>query len=241
MKLRGTLADVADLSPADRDAMFALMDRHYRNVQRAAFERDLAEKRWVILLFAPGDDALRGFSTQMVLDADVAGRSVKALFSGDTIIDRDYWGDQELMRIGGTLALSVVDEFPGHEVYWFLVSGGYKTYRFLPVFFQEFYPRHDRATPPPMQQVVDALAGWKFPGRYDRARGIIRVDANQYCVRQGLADLTDQRLRDPHVEYFAQRNPGHVAGEELCCLARLSRDNFTPAAYRVLGVKPARK
>ena len=38
---------------------------------------------------------------------------------------------------------------------------------------------------------------------------------------------------------FVGKNPEHAQGEELCCLAPLSRYNFTPAAYRVIGPKPA--
>ena len=57
-------------------------------------------------------------------------------------------------------------------------------------------------------------------------------------LKPGVADLTAERLRDPHVHFFAERNPGHVLGEELCCLARLARNNITPAARRILGAEP---
>jgi hypothetical protein len=40
------------------------------------------------------------------------------------------------------------------------------------------------------------------------------------------------------VRFFVERNPGHIRGEELCCLARLARDNLTPAVRRVLGAEP---
>ena len=93
MKLCGRLVPVAEVTPAHRDAMFALMDRHYENVRRDVFESDLDEKRWVIQVLHPGSGELLGFSTQMLLDAVASGRPVTALFSGDTIIDRGHWGD----------------------------------------------------------------------------------------------------------------------------------------------------
>jgi hypothetical protein len=58
-------------------------------------------------------------------------------------------------------------------------------------------------------------------------------------LREGVAEVTPARLRDPFVRFFHERNPGHVRGEELCCLAPLTRENFTPAAYRVIGAEPA--
>src|SRR5262245_31737607 len=91
MKLIGRLAHPADLTPRERDAMFTLMDRHYARVRRSAFETDLDEKQWVILVLEPGTEAVCGFSTQMLLEVKVAGRTIKALFSGDTIIAREHW------------------------------------------------------------------------------------------------------------------------------------------------------
>jgi hypothetical protein len=235
MRLQGRLVPAAAVSPPERDALFALMDRHYANVQRAVFEADLAEKRWVILVHNPATRAVCGFSTQTLLECEAPGRRFRALFSGDTIIDRDHWGDPALAHVWGRLALSLIDRLGGEELHWFLLSQGYKTYRFLPLFFHEFYPRHDRATPDWAKQVLGALAGARYPHAYDPAAGVVRSGPRQYRLRAGVADLTEERLLDPHVRFFAAANPGHRQGDELCCLAPLTGDNFTRAAYRVIG------
>src|SRR5262249_6615643 len=175
----------------------------------------------------------------MLLEVEVAGRPVKALFSGDTIVAREYWGDNALSHVWGRLALSLIDSLGEGELYWFLLSKGYKTYRFLPVFFREFYPRHDVATPAWARAVLDALARSRYPDAYDSALGILRGGPGKDRLREGIAGVTPERLHDPHVRSFVGRNPGHAQGEELCCLAPLTRENFTPAAYRVLGEEPA--
>lgn len=234
MKLDGRLVARDELTPQLRDAMFALLERHYDNVTRDTFETDLAEKEWVILLFDPTSQALCGFSTQMRLKADVGGRVVTALFSGDTIIAREHWGDTALQHVGGKLAMSLADAQPGGDLYWFLISKGYKTYRFLPVFFHDFHPHPERPTRADVRAALDALAGRKFPGRYDADRGIVAAGPTGERLRPGVADVTPERMRDPFVRFFTERNPGHAAGDELCCLAPLTRDNFTPAAHRVL-------
>jgi hypothetical protein len=186
----------------------------------------------------PRTDALCGFSTQMLLEASVDGVSVRRLFSGDTVIARDHWGDIALSRAWGRLALSLIDLYSPGELYWFLISKGYKTYRFLPLFFHEFYPRYDVPTPDWACRLIDTFAQHKFPLVYDVTAGIIRANQQKDHLRPGVADLTAERLRNPHVRFFEQRNSGHVHGEELCCLAPLSRDNFTPAAYRAIGEEP---
>lgn len=238
MKLKALIIPAARLTPSRRDEMFELMVRHYENVYRTTFLADLAEKQWSILLVDPATDRLCGFSTQMLLETEVDGAPVRALFSGDTIVAREHWGDPALAGAFGRLSLSLMDRYAGADLYWFLISKGYKTYRFLPLFFREFYPRYDIPTPQWIEQLIDALAWQKFPRSYDAAAGLVRADGIKDRLRPGVADLTTERLRDPHVRFFAQRNPGHGCGEELCCLAPLTRDNFTRAAWRVIGPEP---
>ena len=202
MKLiRPGSVDVARaVTPGQRDAMFALMDRHLR--QRPASPVRGGPGREA--LGHPGPRPGHGPAVRL-LDADarststVDGRPVKALFSGDTIIDRERWGDHALCHVWGRLALSLIDAHPGAELYWFLISQGYKTYRFLPVFFHEFYPRHDRPTPDRVKAVIDALARGRYPEAYDEGNGVIRATPLQCRLRAGLADVTPERLRDPHV------------------------------------------
>jgi hypothetical protein len=89
-------------------------------------------------------------------------------------------------------------------------------------------------TPPEAQAVLDALATFKYPGRYDAAAGVIRASHDQYHLRAGVAEATPERQRDPHVRHFLERNPGHAGGDELCCVASLTLANFTAAGRRFL-------
>jgi hypothetical protein len=238
MKLLARVVPLADVTAAQRDAMFALMDRHYVNVRRDVFEADLNEKQWVIQVSHPETGALCGFSTQRLLRLEFDSRPITALFSGDTIIDREHWGDQALTRAWGRFALTLMDQ-ADTELWWFLISQGYKTYRFLPVFFREFYPRHDVVTPGWASALIDLLGQARYPDDYDPAAGIIRATSRQYRLREGLAEITPERACDPHVRFFQARNPGHARGDELCCLAPLTRANFTRAAWWAIGPQPA--
>jgi hypothetical protein len=124
-------------------------------------------------------------------------------------------------------------------LYWFPISKGYKTYRFLPLFFHTYHPHCTQEMPEDARAVLDALARAKYPHDYDSTRGVVRAGVGHNPLRAGAAEVTPARLRDPLVRFFLERNPGHVRGEELCCLAPLTRDNFTAAAYRVIGAEPA--
>jgi hypothetical protein len=218
--------------------MFALMEAYYEYADRPTFEADLAEKDWVIMIHDEHTNTLKGFSTQLLLSVQVEGRPVRALFSGDTIIDRDARGQRCLFQVSGWFLRSLMSAYPDEELYWFLISKGYKTYHFLPLFFHEFYPQRGVPTPPQFAAVIDALAGYKFPSTYDSAAGIVRAGPCSCRLRPGVADITAERLNDPHVRFFVERNPRHASGDELCCIAPLAPANFTRAAYRAMGPEP---
>lgn len=210
MRLQGRLVAVPDVSATERDAMFALMDRHYVGVRREKFDADLDEKHWVIQLWDSRTETLRGFSTQRLLHQTVAGQPVLALFSGDTIVAREHWGDNALAHVWGRLALRLIDRHPNVPLYWFLLSKGYKTYRYLPLFFYQYYPCVDRHLPWPAKVVLDALASSHYPGCYDPATGVVHGDAGKDRLRPDVAPITEGRLQDRHVRFFVQRNPGHA-------------------------------
>lgn len=237
MKLHGKLVPRAQITPPERAAMFELMQQYYAAVNPDTFNVDLQEKDWVIMLFEPQTGKLCGFSTQMLISLPMEEQIVTVLFSGDTIIAREYWGDVALSHVWGNLVWSLIDRYPPNTLYWFLISKGYKTYRFLPVFFKEFYPRYDCPTPAWARHLIDRLGQHKFPHAYDAAAGLIRAYPGKDYLLHGIADITPERLQDPHIRFFLTQNPQHDLGEELCCIAPLTQENFTPAGIRVIKAR----
>lgn len=237
MKLRGELVAASDITPVRLEQMYRLMDRHYQFVTREKVAVDLAEKDWVILLLDPATDELCGFSTQMLLSLDTPAGIVRVLFSGDTIVAIERWGDIALSHAWGQLALSLIAKVAPQKLFWLLISKGYKTYRFLPLFFREYFPRYDAPTPLWAQEIITAFGRYKYPTCFDEAAGIVRSNDRKDRLRTGIADLTEARLADPHIRCFAERNPGHARGDELCCVAPITRENFTAAAYRVIEAR----
>jgi hypothetical protein len=234
-RLQSEIRPPEDLSLAERERMFALFGGYYNKVCENTFYADLAEKDSCILLMDAASTEIHGFSTLTQIQTHLDGEPLVAIFSGDTIIDRDYWGSTELVRAWGRHVFRLADEFDGGRAFWFLISSGYKTYRFLPVFFRQFYPSHNGPTPTQAKALLDQLAQLKFSDKYDAARGVIRLD-NPTPLRDGIADITPARLKDPYVSFFVDRNPGHVVGEQLACLTELTRDNLTAAGRRMLDL-----
>jgi hypothetical protein len=218
--------------------MYALLETYFCGTTRPRFEEDLHEKETVILLRDAASGRICGFSTLMRMRAPIDGKDVEAFFSGDTIVDRDFWGETLLSRMWGRTVFAEADriaaERPEASIYWFLICSGYKTWRFLPVFFREFYPNVRAATPPHVRRIIDELGARKFGDEYLPASGVVRFRAAT-PLRHGVANVTDERRRDPQVAFFARINPGHADGDELACLAELSRANLTRAALRMIA------
>jgi hypothetical protein len=232
MKLESQTIAVSELPPDLAGQMCQLMQAHYDGVSEKQFLADLQVKQWVILLFHNG--VLCGFSTQALFDHYHERRLIKILFSGDTIIDKDHWGSLALPVAWGRLMLSLHSAYPDTELYWLLTSKGYKTYRFLPVFFHEFYPCYAAETPEFEQTLLSNVATQRFGRRFDAATGVLRAESGAQRLREGIAELDDKRLRDRHVAYFQRQNPGHSQGDELVCLARCHPDNLKPYIRRQL-------
>lgn len=221
-----------ELTPETIQEMFDVFNENFSQASLDCFIRDLNNKNWVILLRDTETNRIQGFSTLALYETTFQDKTLSVVYSGDTIIRRAYWGSSELPRSWIHTVLEKSAHMP-QPLYWLLISSGYKTYRFLTVFYKEFYPRYDQPTPPEMQMLMDHLARNRFGADYYPDLGIVRFQNGATPLREDIAPVTDERLHDPHVAFYIKRNPGHVNGDELVCLTRVHPDNFTPAGRRM--------
>ena len=228
-KLIGRTVSREALSDAHREQMYGLLTTFFSGVDRQTFGDDLRDKTHVILL---EDEAgvLRGFSTLMVYRSEIPGLDATIVYSGDTIVDRSWWGSPSLAVSWLAAARSLSQGYGAREVYWLLLTSGFRTYRFLPVFWRDFYPRHDGSEL--HRPLADALAAERFGDRYDAQRGVVRFCRPQRLVPE-LRDVPSGRTDDPHVAFFLTRNPGHVEGDELVCVTNIGDHNLTAAGRRI--------
>jgi hypothetical protein len=232
--IQSEIVPVAEITPASAHAMYDIFARHYDCVTLQQFMRDLSEKDCALIL-RNAAGAICGFSTQKVFRVSVDGIPVRAVFSGDTIVDRAYWGEQELALCWARFVSAIYIEDPTVPLFWFLISKGYRTYLYLPLFFETFYPNCEVPTPAFEQQVLDTLAAAKFRDHYHSETGLIEFACSQGQLKPQLAEVPARRLRDPHVRFFLKRNPMYAHGRELACLAKISPSNMKRFGGRIIG------
>ncbi len=229
--MKGTVKQITEVSAQDIDAMFALMDEFYENMDRAVFERDFFAKDYCIIL-RNDEDRIVGFTTQKVMSVNVEGKQVHGMFSGDTIIHRDYWGDTELFRVWAQFWFPFAEQYD--EFWWFLICKGHKTYRILPLFWREYYPSYKGEIPAYEKKIIDAYASSMYPEEYDPVTGVIGYKHVKDRLRAGVADIDEHRLKNKDVAFFSSANPGHEYGNDLACLAKIDRSLLRKRAPALL-------
>ena len=234
MGLKSEVVPVAGLSQDTVGEMFELLSVCYHNVTRDQFQADLHRKDWVIVIKDATNASIKGFSTLQVFRHDFAGTTYRIAFSGDTIIAPSCWGSLRLPMAFGTLLLHILRQSPDLPLFWMLITKGIRTYRVLPVFFKTFYPRYDKSLPAEISGLMHSLGYRKYPRKYNGAGIIKATETDQYLRRELSGENSVQERNDNHVQYFLKRNPGHVQGDELLCLAEFSENNLCPYIVRQL-------
>jgi hypothetical protein len=224
------LVSRADLSSDEFAQMYRLLTQHFNGVTQEQFHQDTSEKNWVVLIERAG--RIVGFSTILAYETLLNKLPHSVIYSGDTIVAPEAWNTSALPRAWIESVAKLRQFYARGPYLWMLITSGFRTYRFLPLFWREFVPRFDISTPQNSKQLLDHLASERFGRQYDPVTGIVRFK-NPQRLRDSLSDIPAGRLEDPHVAFFAAQNPGHADGDELVCLTELTPGNLTAAGRRM--------
>jgi len=235
MSLKSKIIEKDCLTNEDILQMFQLMERHYENLNYDNFIKDLNEKDYCIVIYTEEDNKIRGFSTQKLLSFKNGTSNINGVFSGDTVIDKEYWGSLELYKC---FAQFFVKPGEGDDrFYWFLTSKGYKTYKILPLFFENFYPDYRTDTPTEVKSIMNRFGEIKYPDDYDKEKGVIVYKGTRDRLKSGIADIEEKHIKDPDIKFFLEKNPGFKDGDDLVCLTELKMSNLKRIAKRLLFEK----
>lgn len=203
--------------------MFSLFERYYENVSYEQFQSDLYNKSKIILLITSKNE-IKGFSTLTEFEIREGGKAHHIVYSGDTIIDKEFRGTAALtMEFLKNILLAKVKR-PFKPVWWFLISKGYKTYLLLANNFITYYPRFDRETPKKEKAILTKMATKLFGNKFSEETGLIEFKGEDHeRLKSLVAPITDSvRERSPKIAFFEKMNPRWQEGCELACIGEVS-------------------
>lgn len=229
--LKGEIRPVSEYSEAEINAMYSLMEQFYDNTNEPVFRRDIFDKDYCLSLWHE-TDGLVGFTTQKILELNVNGKPVHGVFSGDTIIHRKHWGETELFRTWARFWFKYAERYD--EFYWFLICKGYKTYRILSVFWEEFYPNYRTKTPAYEKNIIDTYGTLLYPDDYNPETGVMEYKAVKDKLKSDVADIGVHELKNKDTEFFCRANPDYISGNDIACLARLDKSKMKKRLLKLL-------
>ncbi len=233
--MRNYQSDIVAIENLPNDTITKMAElylENYEGTSEALFRCDLAEKDEAIVLYSGAE--LVGFTTLRVYSAIHSGSPIRIVFSGDTIVARKDWGQQELAfswirRIGEIKARA-----PDIPLYWFLLVKGHRTFKYLSVFGKSFYP-HWKINRSDLKPLADQLASASFNDQYNPESGVVEFSTSRGHLAPSIAEPTAEELAKEATRFFLKKNPGYRTGHELVCLCELELANMKPLAARLFG------
>lgn len=148
----------------------------------------------------------------------VDGKRVRGIFSGDTIIDPAYWGNNALVTTFYRRLIIERFKHPFTPFYWFLISKGYKTYLLLTNNFYKYYPSVSWESQR-LKRITQAYCEQLFPGDFDADRMLLDFGDSYVRLKDSVARITPELASiDKDIGFFEQINPTWERGTEVPCI-----------------------
>ena len=221
---------VSALPESVRREMAALYLGMYDGSSASIFFDDLAKKDEALLV--RDGRTLVGFTTFRFFEHDWRGERVGVVYSGDTVVAREHWGQQALAFDWISRMGAIKRERPERTLYWLLLVKGHRTFRYLPLFARSFYP-HWSVDRSDLKPLADELARRMFPRDYNAASGVVEFAQSRGHLKPDIAEPAPAEAARGDVGFFLQRNPGFRRGHELVCIAEIEPHNMKPLTLRL--------
>lgn len=222
------------VSVTDIRQMYGVFCQYYEHTDVETFLADLSKKSGVILVKTRDEKRVVGFSTVVNMKMKLEGIRGRGIFSGDTIMDKAYWGSRTLQMAFYRYVVREKLKAPFSPVFWLLISKGYKTYLLLANNFERYYPHPDNQHKE-LDTIVRSYCDELFPGHFDPARGVLDFGTTAQRLREDVAGISEEmRSRYPKIRFFEKRNPTWYKGTELPCVGVVDSKMLTTFALKAM-------
>ncbi len=236
----GKFVETKHISIEKLRRMFSIYEQYYENTRFSIFQADFAKKYGAILIFHPQTHEIVGFSTIALNHFNLEGQRYTFMFSGDTVIMKEFWGCRALQSTMLKLMIKLRFEYPFDNFYWMLISKGYKTYLLLANNYYVYYP-HFKGKHGNLKPIVEYYCKKYFSEYFDTKSGLINFGSDYQPLKGEVAPISDRMRQDnPKIRFFEDQNPTWVHGTELPCVGEISWKDLMRYPMRFIS-KPVSK
>ncbi|MDE1465591.1 hypothetical protein [Spartinivicinus poritis] len=223
--LKDARIPIEEINDSHVREMWEIFRRFYDEVNFNKFFSDLKNKQGVIVAL-DHNEKIRGFSTYKFFNISFENATTSVIFTGDTILEPQFWG-QSALKVGYTkLVMYQKLKKPSQDLYWFLISKGYKTYLAMTRNFPNCWPKYNVKTPPKIAQLLNESAIMLYPSNWRKEKGLLEFKISEGQLKSHVARIELSDELDPDIKFFMKKNPNHINGDELCCLAKIDWKYF---------------
>ena len=209
------------------------------------FQRVLLSYKFVIICRDKLDGSLRGMCLLDKGTKGAVGHQYTVIKLGLALFTNYYQGGPLLYYIVFYHILKEILYHPHTPVYVMCKVFSYKSYLGLLKNFTNFYPRHDAPTPDFEKKLVNEFAD-SVRGQYEDYNPetfvLKREVSNLKCH---VAPITEEEMKNPHIKFFAECNPGWSKGHCLFTIATVRKMDLIyilwKALKRVLGKQTSKQ
>ena len=186
------------------------------------------------------DGSLRGFSFIDKSCSQVNGRKCTLIKTGLSLFNAKYQGGPTLYYVLLYHSFMEMIKHPTVPVFLMGKSFSYKSYLMLVNLVTSAYPRYDAPAPDYIKAILHHFANTeRLPGEeYDPTSFVLKREKSH--VKKFVSLVTEKDLKNPHIKFFVENNPGWSKGHLMFCASPLTKSDllkvFLKALKRSLGI-----
>ena len=206
-------------------------------VDIAAIQDTLLSYKSIVLYRDRIDGSLRGMAVLDEMPREFRGQDIVQMRSGLWVVQREYRGGVLPYIFYLSRFLAAFIRHPGKPIYFLVKLFSYKTYLVAMRSSSEAYPRYDQETPAFEQALMDEYGyASETPQRqYNDKTGVLESTAVR--LEEHAAPITDDELCDPHIAYFADKNPKWSEGHCLVTVLKITPNSLLRILWRIVQRK----
>ena len=198
------------------------------------FHKVILSYTYVILCRERTDGSLRGAMMLGINHREQDGKKYTLVRLGLAFTQRNYQGGPLLYYVVLYHVLKELLCHPFTPIYIVGKAFSYKSYLIMTKIFQSMYPRYDTTVPPFEQKLIDNFAEEvRMEGDvYDPKRCVIERTISS--TKEFVAPISAQELKNPHIKFFQETNPGWQQGHQLVTLGKVTWRDIAKSLYRAV-------